>query len=90
MRDKTLKMKPTNFKEQNVIFAKDQPEYQPLPAFIEKSDKGQVISCWKLSIKERLRILFFGKLWCCMLTFNKPLTPVFFTTKKSDVLILNK
>ena len=25
-------MKPVEFKHQNVVFAKDQPEYQPLPA----------------------------------------------------------
>lgn len=26
-------MKPIEFKEQNIVFAKDQPECQPLPAF---------------------------------------------------------
>jgi hypothetical protein len=26
-------MKPTEFKEQNVVFAKDQPEYPSLPAY---------------------------------------------------------
>ncbi len=83
-------MKPIEFEEQNMVFAKDQPEYQLLPAFKNKSPEGEVISCWKLTFAERLRIVFSGRLWCSMMTFNKPLTPMFLTTKKSDVLIKNK
>jgi len=79
-------MKPIEFKEQNVIFAKDQPEYLPLPAFKNDSPEGEVVSCWELSFKERLRILFRGKLWVCLLAFNKPLTPMYFSTQKKDVL----
>ena len=79
-------MKPIKFKEQNCTYAENQPEYLPLPAF--KSDKpdGQVISCWSLSFSERIRILFTGKLWVSLMMFHKPLTPSFFTTKKSDLL----
>lgn len=80
-------MKPTYFKEVNVEFAKDQPEYQTLPAYKENSTQGEVITCWKLSFKERLYVLFFGNIWLSMLTFNKPLTPSFMTVKKSDVLV---
>lgn len=81
-------MKPIEFPEHNVVFAKDQPEYKPLPAFREpNSEYGEVVSCWKLSFTERLRILFTGKMWVSLMTFNKPLTPSFFSTKKSDVLI---
>jgi hypothetical protein len=83
-------MKPKEFPEQNVIFAKDQPEYQPLPAFKATTESGEVITCWKLSFSERLRILFKGEIWLSMLSFNKPLTPSFMTTKKSDVLITEK
>lgn len=79
-------MKPKQFKEANITFAKDQPEYQPLPAFRNESTQGEVITCWELSFKERLRILFKGEIWLSMLTFNKPLTPSFLTTKKSEVL----
>lgn len=79
-------MIPKTFKEVNVVFAKDQPEYLPLPAFRKESPEGEVVTCWKLSWRERLRILFFGELWLSMLTFNKPLTPLLPTTKKSDVL----
>lgn len=79
-------MKPTKFKESNVTYAENQPEYLPLPAFKNDSPQGEVIICWRLSFRERLRILFTGKLWVSLMTFNKPLTPSFFTTKKSDVL----
>lgn len=81
-------MTPIKFKESNTVY--DQPEYQPLPAFKNASEYGEVISCWKLSFRERLRILLSGKLWVSLYTFNKPLTPSLFTTKKSDVLITAK
>jgi hypothetical protein len=77
-------MKPTEFKEQNIVFAKNQPEYLPLPAF--KSTDGQVVSCWTLTFRERLRLLFTGRLWSCVSTFNHSLQPQFLTTKKSEVL----
>lgn len=79
-------MKPKKFKEANVVFAKDQPEYKQLPALRLKSDNGEVITCWELSFIERLRILLKGEVWLCMLTFNKPLTPTYMTTKKSELI----
>lgn len=83
-------MKPINFPEANIVFAKDQPEYLPLPAYKNKSDLGEVVSCWELTLIERLRLLITGKLWVSLLTFNKPLTPTFFTTIKEEVLKFNK
>lgn len=80
-------MTPKKFKEANVTFAKDQPEYQPLPAFRSDSPQGEVITCWNLTFRERLRVLFKGEIWLSLLSFNKPLTPSFMTTKKSDLLI---
>lgn len=80
-------MTPKKFKEANITFAKDQPEYQPLPAFKNDSPQGEVITCWRLSFRERLRVLFKGEIWLSLLSFNEPLTPSFMTTKKSDVLV---
>jgi hypothetical protein len=79
-------MKPKQFKEVNITYAKNQPEYNQLPAFKNDSLQGEVITCWELSFKERLRILFKGEIWLSLFTFNKPLTPSFLTTKKSDIL----
>ena len=68
-------MKPTEFKHQNIVYAKDQPDYTPLPALRLDSKNGEVISCWKMSLKERLIVLFTGRVWLSLLSFNKPLPP---------------
>lgn len=77
-------MKPIDFKEQNVVLAENQPEYQSLPALKIEGHEGQVTSCWGLSFTERLRVLFTGKIWVSLLSFNKPLTPSFLSTRKED------
>jgi hypothetical protein len=77
-------MKPIKFKEQNVIYAEDQPEYLPLPAF--KTKEGNVTCCWNLSLKERIKILFTGNLWLSVLTFNQPLQPLLPTVNKNEVI----
>lgn len=68
-------MKPITFKESNVTYAKNQPPYLPLPAWQKKDERGTVVCCWKADFLERLRILFTGRVYLSMLTFNKPLTP---------------
>jgi len=78
-----MTMKPIKFKGQNCTFAENQPEYLPLPAHrVDNSERGEVIFCESLSLKERLIVLFTGKLWCALLMFGKPLTPSFFTVEK--------
>ncbi len=78
-------MKPVPFKHQNTTFAKDQPEYMPLPALKLEGDEGHVISCWKLSLRERIKVLFFGRIWLDLLSFNKPLTPSFMSVNRKAV-----
>lgn len=65
---------------QEIIFSKDQPQYLPLPAI--KLDSGRVISRWKMTWRERLRVLFCGDLWLHQLTFNQPLQPQLPTVHK--------
>ena len=65
-------MIPVDFPESNRIWAKDQPEYLPLPAY---SDEQQTVSCWALSWRERLWLLVTGRLWLRQLNFGKPLQP---------------
>jgi len=72
-------MIPIKFPEQNCTYAKNQKEYLPLPTF--KSIDGEVISCWKLTFFERIKLLFTGKLWLRQLTFNQPLQPQSPTTE---------
>lgn len=75
-------MQIERFKECNVTFAENQPEYLPLPA--HKTKDGEVTSCWKLSFKERMRVLFGGRIFLTLLTFNHPLQPIMMSTKKPD------
>ena len=67
-------MEVIKFKECNVTFAENQPEYLPLPA--HKTSDGIITSCWKLSFLERLRVALTGKLYLRILTFNQPLQPL--------------
>ena len=80
-------MKPINFGESNVIYAKDQPEYRQLPALKFENDEGTMVCCYKLSIKERIKLLFTGKLWMSMMTFNKPLMPIYPTVDRKEVYL---
>ncbi len=60
----------------NVIFAEHQKEYQPLPCIIENAPRGTVITRWKLSWKERIRMFIKGEMWLTVLTFHHPLQPI--------------
>lgn len=51
-------MKPIKFKEANVTL--EGTGCGDLPAFV---DGVQVISCWKMSLGERIRALFLGTVW---------------------------
>jgi hypothetical protein len=66
-------MIPVKFKEQNCTYAENQKEYLPLPA--HRTEDGRVVSCWKMNWRERLHVLFTGKIWWSVLTFNHPLQP---------------
>jgi hypothetical protein len=66
-------MNPIEFPEQNCVYAKDQSEYLPLP--VHKTPDGEVLSCWALTWRERIKILLTGRMWWSVLTFNRPLQP---------------
>jgi len=78
-------MKAVKFKYQNIVFAEDQPEYEPLPALKIDNQTGDVVSCWRLSFKERLRVLFLGRVWLNLMTYNKPLTPSYMSVNRKDI-----
>ncbi len=65
-------MEPINFPEKNVVYAANQPEFRPLPAY---RDSEVTVSCWKLSLWERLKIMLTGKLWLLQKNYGKPLQP---------------
>jgi hypothetical protein len=75
-------MKPILFPEHNIVIAKDQPQYQPLPAFAHGS---RVICCWSLSWWERLRVLLTGCIWHQIATFEERLQPQLLSVDKPDM-----
>lgn len=77
-------MKPIEFHEQNVVYAKDQPQYTPLPAF--KNEDGDLVTCWELSDEEIKYIVETKQLWLGIKTFNQPLQPIFTSVLKADLL----
>lgn len=81
-------MKPVEFKYQNIVFAKDQPQYRPLPALKLDDDMGTVISCYRMSFRERIKILFTGRVWLSLASFGKPLTPSFMAVNRKEVFIV--
>lgn len=55
-------------------YAKNQPEYQSLP--VHRFEDGTVLSRWRLTWRERLRVLIAGDIYLYQMTFNQPLQPV--------------
>ena len=78
-------MKPIDFPESNVVFAKDQPEYLPLPAVCNPKDpSGETTFGWKLSWRDRWDILRHGEIWQSVLTFKQPIQPQLLAVKKPE------
>jgi hypothetical protein len=65
-------VRPVEFPEMTITWAKDQPPYLPLPAYTSETE---TISCWRLSWRDRLRALFGGCLWLRQMNFGQPLQP---------------
>lgn len=78
-------MKLVEFPEQTVVYAKDQSQYNRLPAHRFNDDEGRIACCWQLSWGERLQLLMTGKLWHQILTFNYPLQPQLLTVEKPEM-----
>jgi len=65
-----------------VVIAKDQPEYIPLPAVIRH---GIVTSRWKMTWRERIVALLTGNVYLQVMTFNRPLQPVILSVDKPQM-----
>ncbi len=57
------------------VFAKDQPQYLPLPAL--RTSEGRVVARWSPTPEEREMIAQGADLFLGLLTFNMPLQPHF-------------
>jgi hypothetical protein len=79
-------MELIKFPGHNVVYAEHQPEYNPLPCYREsefgKNPEGRMTCCWQLTWRERLQLLWSGKLWHTVLTFWQPLQPQLLETTR--------
>ena len=60
---------------EEVTFARNQPQYRPLPTVILDGREGRVISRWTLSPEERAAIAAGEDIYLEQLTFGNPLQP---------------
>ena len=67
-------MKALEFKEQNIVFAKDQEGYLPLPACVQNN--GIVTFCMELDEEEIEKAQKSRQLFITRLTFKGPVQPV--------------
>lgn len=78
-------MKAIEFEGHNIVIAKDQPQYIPLPAF-HNPEEGSVTFCFKLTDDELNRLYATGELWFKQLTFNGPMNPIALSTNKEELI----
>lgn len=78
-------MKPIMFEGANAEIAKDQEEYQTLPALVRNNDQGEVISCWLLSKEELRRVQESGCVYLSCWTFGLPLQPLLLSADPADL-----
>ena len=67
-----------------VTYAKDQPQYQPLPVVRLHGAEGRLISRWTLTDAERAKIAAGEDIYIEMLTFGGPLQPILPTVGLRD------
>lgn len=82
-------MRPMRFMGYNKVAAEHQPPYDPLPIFhVPGQPYGIVTSCWGLTWRERLRVLFTGAIWVQQMTFDRPIQPMKLTVEPPSLSAL--
>ena len=76
-------MENIKFKECNIEIGKGQDVYYTLQAYF---DGDAVVTCYKLNLWERLKVLFTGKIWLGQMTFGSALQPQLPTVHK-EILV---
>ena len=80
-------MKAIEFKNQTHKLAETQDQYITLPILQIPGKEGEVISCWKLSFKERIKLLFTGILWHNQFTFGNDPMPIRLSPYRKDAFL---
>jgi hypothetical protein len=74
MRSKLTPVAPEIELLEAVVYAKEQPEYEPLP--VSRSQDGDIVSRWRPNLRARIALLFGADIYLTQLTFNRGLPPV--------------
>lgn len=72
------------YQDKEVVFAKNQPEYLPLPALVLEGEEKPVVSRWRLDDEERKRIAAGADLLLTQNIFSGHTCP--YCNKKFDSL----
>lgn len=78
-------MKAIEFKEQNIVIAENQPEYENLPALAQTN--GIITFCMQLDDQEVEKIVSEGKANITVLNFGGPVQPIAVATSKPELPI---
>ena len=78
-------MKAITFPGCNVILAKDQPEYNQLPAMVIE-ENGQYVICWEVSTEDLIELNRTRKLYYSQLTFGHPFQPIQLSVDLEDMV----
>jgi hypothetical protein len=71
-----------------VIIAKDQPEFRPIPAIVTS---GKIVMRWHLGFRERLRVLWSGDLWHTILCGDSySMQPVMMQTEEPGLMEIER
>lgn len=77
-------MKPIAFYGHTTVIGAGQPEYIPLPA--HRSPDGLTLTwCWRLTWRERIKLLTTGRLWHQVKSFAQPLQPQLLLTERPEL-----
>ena len=61
---------------EEVVYAKDQPQYQPLRTLVNFDSERRVTSRWTLTDEQRKAVYEGADIFLELLTFGQPLQPI--------------
>jgi hypothetical protein len=64
------------FEEKEVVYAADQPEYNPLRTIVSRDHQHRVTSRWTFTDDQRQAIAGGADIFLTLLTFGEPLQPI--------------
>lgn len=77
-------MKQIQFKQANKSLAV--VGRSPIPAYVDEN-VPQVVTCWKLSFWERIKLLFTGKVFTCTLASPSRIQMTVLNINQNDIFI---